>query len=52
MINETPMLITKISEYIDNTDNLNVLYHAYNNFELREHFDFQTDHINKFTLQR
>lgn len=52
MINTTPMLITKISEYINNADKLKVLHETYKDFQYREHFDFQTDQLNKFTLQR
>jgi hypothetical protein len=52
MNNTNPMLISKISEYIDNPNLLKALYSNYNDFELREYFDFQSDSINNFTLAR
>jgi len=52
MTKNTPMLITKISEYIDSKKHLKALHKAYNTFEIREHYDFQDDKLNNFTLKR
>lgn len=52
MTKNTPMLITKISEYIDDPKHLKALYKAYHTFELRKHYDFQDDKLNNFTIQR